>query len=64
VAESYRKLHSIFETLGIDADLNNPSPFDLEDEERHFEEDTEHASYEEAYVERYRRILTWVDPRA
>jgi hypothetical protein len=61
VAEFYGKLLSIFETFGIDVDLTNPSPFDLEDEERHFEEDTEHASYEEEYVERYRRILTWVD---
>ena len=61
VAEFYGKLVSILETLGIDADLTNPSPFDLEDEERHFEQDTEHASYDEQYVERYQRILTWVD---
>ena len=61
MAEFYGKLLSIFETLGIDVDLTNPSPFDLEDEDRHFENDTEHASYDEEYVERYRRILTWVD---
>ena len=61
VAEFYGKLVSILETLGIDADLTKPSPFDLEDEVRHFEQDTEHASYDEQYVERYRRILTWVD---
>jgi Family of unknown function (DUF5996) len=61
VAEFYGKLVSSFETLGIDVDLTNPSPFDLEDEVRLFEEDTEHASYDEEYVERYRRILTWVD---
>jgi hypothetical protein len=61
VAEFYSKLVSIFETLGIEVDLSNPSPFDLEDEDRHFEEDTEHASYDEEYVERYQRILTWVD---
>jgi hypothetical protein len=61
VAEFYSKLVSIFETLGIDVDLNKPSPFDLEDKDRHFEEDTEHASYDEEYVDRYRRILTWVD---
>jgi len=61
VAEFYGKLVSILETLGIDADLTNPSPFDLEDEERHFEQDIEHASYDEQYVEGYQRILTWVD---
>jgi hypothetical protein len=61
VAKFYGKLVSIFETLGIDVDLTKPSPFDLEDEERHFEEDTEHASYDKEYVERYRRILTWAD---
>jgi hypothetical protein len=61
VAEFYGKLVSNFETLGIEVDLSNPSPFDLEDEDRHFEEDTEHASYDEEYVERYQRILTWVD---
>jgi hypothetical protein len=61
VAEFYGKLVSIFETLDIGVDLTNPSPFDLEDEERHFKEDTEHASYDKEYVDRYRRILTWVD---
>ena len=61
VAEFYSKLVSIFEILGIDVGLTNPSPFDLEDGARHFQEDTEHASYDEEYVERYRRILTWVD---
>ena len=61
VAEFYGELISISETLGIDAALNNPRPFGLEDEERHFEEDTEHASYDEEYVERYRKILTWAD---
>src|SRR5215217_7734691 len=54
VAEYYGKLISSFESLGIDVDLSNPSPFDLEDEIRHFEVDTEHASYDEEYVERYR----------
>ncbi len=61
VAEFNGELLSIFETLGIDVDLNNPSPFELEDKDRPFEEDTEHASYDEEYVDRYRRILTWVD---
>jgi hypothetical protein len=58
VVEFYGKLVSIFETLGVDADLNNPRPFGLEDQDRNFEEDTEHASYDEEYVDHYRRILT------
>jgi hypothetical protein len=61
VAEFYSELVSIFETFGIDVDLTNPSPFDLEDDNKHFEEDTEHASYDEEYVDRFRRILMWVD---
>jgi Family of unknown function (DUF5996) len=61
VAEFYGNLVSILDTLGIDAALNNPRPFGLEDQDRLFEQDTEHASYDEEYVERYRRILTWVD---
>jgi hypothetical protein len=61
VAEFYGRLLSNFETLGIEVDLNNPRPFDLEDRDRPFEEDTEHASYDEEYADRYRRILTWMD---
>ena len=60
VAGFYRKLHAAFESLGVDVDLDNPNPFDLGDD-RHFEADTEHASYDAEYVDRYRRILGWVD---
>ena len=60
VASFYRKLLAAFEYLGVDVDLNDPTPFDLDDD-RHFEADTEHASYDEEYVERYRRVLAWVD---
>ena len=61
VAKFYGELISISDTLGIDDALNNPRPFGLEDQDRLFEEDTEHASYDEEYVERYRKILTWAD---
>jgi Family of unknown function (DUF5996) len=60
VASFYRKLLAAFEYLGVDVDLNNPTPFDLGDD-RHFGADTEHASYDKEYVERYRRVLAWVD---
>lgn len=60
VAGFYRKLHSTFGFLGVDVDLDNPKPFDLDDD-RPFEADTEHASYDAEYVDRYRRVLAWVD---
>jgi hypothetical protein len=60
VASFYRKLHAAFGFRGLDFDLANPSPFDLGDDGR-FETDTKHASYDAGYVERYHRILAWVD---
>jgi len=61
VSGFYGKLLSAFRFLGLDVDLDNPNPFDLDDGDRRFEDDTKHASYDREYVDRYRRILAWTD---
>jgi hypothetical protein len=60
VAEFYAKLFSELGALGIGMRLKNARPFELGDD-RPFEADAEHASYEEEYVHRWWRILTQVD---
>lgn len=60
VAGFYGKLHDAFDSLDIAVELSNPSPFDLDDD-RHFDKDHDHASYDAEYIGRYRRILAWID---
>ena len=60
VAEFYTKVFSALGALGIGVRLKNAKPFDLGDD-RPFEADAEHASYEEEYVHRWWRILVQVD---
>lgn len=41
--------------------IDNPRPFDLPDSDRPFADDTEHASYDPAWVTRYWRVLSQVN---
>jgi len=60
VAAFYGELTSALAGVGVEVDLANPRPFDLGDE-RPFAEDTEHAAYDAEAIERFHRIILWVD---
>jgi hypothetical protein len=47
--------------LGITVAIAHPHPFDLPDADRPFADDTEHASYDPAWVSRYWRVLSQVN---
>jgi hypothetical protein len=56
--------HGVMEALsglGIAVDIAIPSPFDLPDKDRPFDEDTEHAGYDPAWASRYWRVLSQVN---
>jgi hypothetical protein len=58
VADFYKQLFSGLETLGIELSINT-NPFDIGGPP--LDADTQHASYDNEYVERYWRILVQVD---
>jgi Family of unknown function (DUF5996) len=47
--------------LGITVRIANPRPFDLPDADRPFADDTDHASYDPAWVSRYWQVLSQVN---
>lgn len=47
--------------VGSTATIDHPQPFDLPDSGRFFVEDTEHSSYDPAWVNRYWRVLSQVN---
>ncbi|GAB3213903.1 DUF5996 family protein [Marinactinospora endophytica] len=57
VASFYREVVSVLDSLGVHVRIAVPRPFDLPDSGRPFEEDTEHAAYDPAAVNRYWRVL-------
>jgi hypothetical protein len=59
VAEFDRRLHAALDALGVDVELVE-KPFGVP-MTTPFPDDLEHASYDPAYVQRYWRILDWVD---
>jgi len=59
VAEFYRRLFDGLRSLGIEAAINT-KPFALDDELT-LDENTFHRVCEQEYVQRYHRILSWVD---
>jgi hypothetical protein len=60
IAAFYGRLLAALAAVGVVVDLANPRPWDLGDD-RPFAADAEHAAYDAAWVDRYRRILVWVD---
>lgn len=61
VSSFYGKTLGALAALGIEIRLANPAPFDLPDAARPFAEDTEHASYDPAWVNRYWQVLSQVN---
>ncbi|MBB4934312.1 hypothetical protein F4561_005132 [Lipingzhangella halophila] len=60
VSSFYRETLATLEGLGVHARIPHPRPFDLSDADRPFAEDTEHAAYDPAAVNRYWRVLSQV----
>jgi hypothetical protein len=61
VASFHRTLVEALATLGIKVSIAIPGPFDLPDADRPFADDTEHASYDPAWVSRYWQVLSQVN---
>jgi hypothetical protein len=61
VASFHRTLVEALATLGIKVSIPIPGPFDLPDADRPFADDTEHASYDPAWVSRYWVVLSQVN---
>jgi hypothetical protein len=59
VAGFYERLFSGLTSLGIEASINT-KPFDLDDEHP-LDANVYHATCDQAYAQRYHRILSWVD---
>jgi hypothetical protein len=61
VASFYQDLMQALDVLGVDVQVQHPHPFDLPDKDRPFAQDTEHASYDPAWVTRYWQVLSQVN---
>jgi hypothetical protein len=61
VAVFYRDTMDALRSLGIDVDIDRPVPFDLPDADRPFSDDTEHASYDPVWANRYWQVLSQVN---
>lgn len=61
VAAFYRDTLDALRSLGIQLDIDRPVPFDLPDAGRPFSEDTEHASYDPVWANRYWQVLSQVN---
>lgn len=61
VASFYTHLFDAFTVLGVDVRIAHPAPFDLGDANRPFVEDTVHAGYDPASINRYWRVLSQVN---
>jgi hypothetical protein len=59
VADFYQELVAILASMGLEVKIN-PMPQEVADPIR-CDQDNEHASYDEAYIERFRRILVQTD---
>jgi hypothetical protein len=61
VASFHRNTVEALVTLGIEAAIAIPRPFDLPDADRPFADDTEHATYDPAWASRYWQVLSQVN---
>jgi hypothetical protein len=61
VSSFYRATLDALRKLGVAMMIEHPHPFDLPDATRPFAEDTEHASYDPVYVNRYWQVLSQVN---
>jgi hypothetical protein len=61
VAVFYRETMDALRSLGVHVDIDRPVPFDLPDADRPFSDDTEHASYDPVWANRYWQVLSQVN---
>jgi hypothetical protein len=61
VASFHNSTLQALATLGIAGSIAIPRPYDLPDADRPFADDTEHASYDPAWVTRYWQVLSQVN---
>jgi Family of unknown function (DUF5996) len=61
VASFHRSLMQTLDRLGIKVAIAIPRPFDLPDADRPFADDTDHASYDPAWANRYWQVLSQVN---
>ncbi|MEU1625380.1 DUF5996 family protein [Streptomyces sp. NPDC020096] len=61
VASFYRETLNALRSIGVAVNIEHPHPFDLPDAERPFADDTEHASYDPFWVNRYWQVLSQVN---
>jgi hypothetical protein len=61
VAAFYRSTIHALGAIGVRVHIDRPYPFDLPDANRPFADDTEHATYDPAWVTRYWRVLSQVN---
>lgn len=61
VADFYQRTVDGLAVLGVPVTIALPWPFDLPDADRPFAEDTEHASYDPVWVNRYWQVLSQVN---
>jgi hypothetical protein len=61
VAGFHDRVHQALGSLGLKVDVARDAPFDLPDGNRPFAVDTEHASYDPAWINRYWRVLSQVN---
>ncbi|HEX2774012.1 MAG TPA: DUF5996 family protein, partial [Micromonosporaceae bacterium] len=61
VAMFYSETMDALRSLGVHLNIDRPVPFDLPDADRPFSDDTEHASYDPVWVNRYWQVLSQVN---
>jgi hypothetical protein len=61
VASFYRDTLDALGALGVRVNIDRPVPFDLPDAGRPFADDTEHASYDPVWANRYWQVLSQVN---
>ncbi|RKN40108.1 DUF5996 family protein [Streptomyces hoynatensis] len=61
VASFYREALDALRSVGVEPTIEHAHPFGLGDEGRPFAEDTEHASYDPYWVNRYWQVLSQVN---
>jgi hypothetical protein len=61
VAVFYRETMDALRALGVHVDIDRPVPFDLPDADRPFSDDTEHASYDPVWANRYWQVLSQIN---
>ncbi|GAA1877669.1 DUF5996 family protein [Streptantibioticus ferralitis] len=61
VASFYRETLNALRSIGVAVHIEHPHPYELPDAKRPFADDTEHASYDPFWINRYWQVLSQVN---